>query len=105
VKRYSPRLRRSITGCPKCRKYVVASRLWRFPSGPEIASSFISIGPRGTIGGFIEFSPRAEVEKVVDLKNWHLGGGVWTTLDPTDAPLVLRDIGSTYIYALSLEQK
>jgi hypothetical protein len=33
------------------------------------------------------------------------GRGVWTTLDPTDAPLVLRDIGSTYIYALSLEQK
>jgi len=29
----------------------------------------------------------------------------WTTLDPTDAPLVLRDMGSTYIYALTLEQK
>ena len=42
-------------------------------------------------------------------------GGGWTTrqveyapalaLDPTDAPLVLRDVGSTYIYALTLEQK
>ena len=46
-----------------------------------------------------------EVEKVVDLKDWHMASGVWTTLDPTDAPLVLRDIGSTYIYALTLEQK
>jgi Tol biopolymer transport system component/DNA-binding winged helix-turn-helix (wHTH) protein len=47
-----------------------------------------------------------EVEKVVDLKNWHLAGwSGWTTLDPTDAPLVLRDTGSTYIYALTLEQK
>ena len=46
-----------------------------------------------------------EVEKVVDLKDLHIAGGVWTTLDPTDAPLVLRDIGSTYIYALTLEQK
>jgi hypothetical protein len=47
-----------------------------------------------------------EVEKVIDLKNWHLAGWTgWTTLDPTDAPLVLRDTGSTYIYALTLEQK
>jgi Tol biopolymer transport system component len=46
-----------------------------------------------------------EVEKVVDLKDLHIAGGVWTTLDPTDAPLVLRDIGSTHIYTLTLEQK
>jgi hypothetical protein len=47
-----------------------------------------------------------KAEKVVDLKNWHMAGWTgWTTLDATDAPLVLRDIGSTYIYALTLEQK
>jgi len=27
------------------------------------------------------------------------------TLDPTDAPLVLRDVGSDDIYALALEEK
>jgi hypothetical protein len=33
------------------------------------------------------------------------GWAGWTTLDPTDALLLLRDIGSTYIYTLTLEQK
>jgi Tol biopolymer transport system component/DNA-binding winged helix-turn-helix (wHTH) protein len=47
-----------------------------------------------------------EAEEVVDLKNFHMTGWRgWTTLDPTDAPLLLRDTGSTYIYALTLEQK
>ena len=47
-----------------------------------------------------------EAVEVVDLKNLHMTGWAgWTTLDPTDAPLVLRDIGSTYLYALTLEQK
>ena len=49
-----------------------------------------------------------EAEKVVDLKNWPMSGGWvngWMGLDPTDAPLLLRDIGSSDIYALTLEQK
>ena len=48
-----------------------------------------------------------DAEKVVDLKNWHMTGrfSQWTGLDPTDAPLSLRDIGSNDIYALTLEQK
>jgi Tol biopolymer transport system component/DNA-binding winged helix-turn-helix (wHTH) protein len=47
-----------------------------------------------------------EAEEVVDLKNWHMTGWAgWTTLDPSGAPLVLRDTGSSYIYALTLEQK
>jgi Tol biopolymer transport system component/DNA-binding winged helix-turn-helix (wHTH) protein len=47
-----------------------------------------------------------EAEEVVDLKNSRLTGwDWWTTLDPTDSPLLLRDTGSTYIYALTLEQK
>jgi len=34
-----------------------------------------------------------EAERIVDLKNWHLTGryGLWMGLDPTDAPLLLRD--------------
>jgi len=47
-----------------------------------------------------------EAEEVVDLKNLHMTGWAgWTTLDPSDAPLVLRDTGSTYIYALTLDEK
>ncbi len=47
------------------------------------------------------------VEKIVDLKDWHDTGwfGRYMGLDPTDAPLLLRDIGSDDIYALTLEQK
>jgi hypothetical protein len=46
-------------------------------------------------------------EKIVDLKDWHDTGwfGRYMGLDPTDAPLLLRDIGSEDIYALSLDQK
>jgi DNA-binding winged helix-turn-helix (wHTH) protein/Tol biopolymer transport system component len=48
-----------------------------------------------------------ETEQVVDLKDWHLTGwsGNWMDLDPSDAPMLLRDIGSDDIYALALEQK
>jgi DNA-binding winged helix-turn-helix (wHTH) protein/Tol biopolymer transport system component len=46
-------------------------------------------------------------EKIVDLKDWHDAGwfGRYVGLDPTDAPLLLRDIGSEDIYALSLDQE
>jgi Tol biopolymer transport system component/DNA-binding winged helix-turn-helix (wHTH) protein len=46
-----------------------------------------------------------DAEEVVDLKNWKMTGWFhqWTGLDPTDAPLSLRDIGSNDIYALTLE--
>jgi DNA-binding winged helix-turn-helix (wHTH) protein/Tol biopolymer transport system component len=46
-------------------------------------------------------------EKVVDLKDWHDAGwfGRYMGLDPTDAPLLLRDIGSEDIYALTLDEK
>jgi Tol biopolymer transport system component/DNA-binding winged helix-turn-helix (wHTH) protein len=47
-----------------------------------------------------------KVEQVVDLKDYHLTGQymVSMTLDPTDAPLVLREVGSNDIYALTLEE-
>jgi DNA-binding winged helix-turn-helix (wHTH) protein/Tol biopolymer transport system component len=47
-------------------------------------------------------------ERVVDLRNVHLTGGIfgfWFGLDPTDAPLLLRDISGDDIYALTLEEK
>lgn len=44
-------------------------------------------------------------ERVVDMANWHLTGHFAgsLSLDPGDAPLVLRDTGSDDIYALTLE--
>ena len=43
---------------------------------------------------------------MVELNDMHLTGtyGVWFGLDPMDAPLLLRDIGSDDIYALTLEE-
>ena len=46
-----------------------------------------------------------EPEKIADLKDFQIGGWGWMGLDPTDAPLMLRDISSDDIYALTLEQK
>ena len=52
-----------------------------------------------------------EVELVADLKDWHAGGDAeleldpWMDLDPTDAPLLLRDTGTEDIYALTLDDK
>ena len=31
--------------------------------------------------------------------------GLWFGLDPTDAPLMLRDVSTTDVYALTLEEK
>jgi serine/threonine protein kinase len=46
-------------------------------------------------------------EVVVDLRDFHYTGtfGLWLGLDPTDAPLLLRDEGTEDIYALALDRK
>ncbi len=48
-----------------------------------------------------------EPERVVDLKDWHMTGklGFWMGLDSTDAPLLLRNNGTSDLYALTLEEK
>src|SRR5262249_6968919 len=48
-----------------------------------------------------------DAQRIADLKDVHYTGyySVWLGLDPTDAPLLLRDIGTSDIYALTLEQK
>lgn len=45
-------------------------------------------------------------DRVVDLTDWHLTGnfGFSLSLDPTDAPLILRDMSSNDIFALTFEQ-
>ena len=44
---------------------------------------------------------------VVSLKDFRFTGtlGLWFGLDPTDAPLMLRDVSTSDVYALSLDQK
>jgi len=63
--------------------------------------------PRGDIGVFRVSVKGGAAEKIVDLKDWHDAGweGKYMGLDPTDAPLLLRDISSADIYALTLEEK
>jgi Tol biopolymer transport system component len=48
-----------------------------------------------------------EPERVADLTDVPYTGlfGMWMGLDPTDAPLIMRDTGSDDIYALTLEEK
>ncbi|MGA2561742.1 MAG: hypothetical protein ABSF17_18890 [Terracidiphilus sp.] len=48
-----------------------------------------------------------KTERVADLTDWHITGyySFWMALDPTDTPLLLRDVGTDDIYALTLEQK
>ena len=48
-----------------------------------------------------------EAKLVVGLKGFRYTGtwGLWFGLDPTDAPLMLRDVGTSDIYALTLEQR
>ena len=45
--------------------------------------------------------------QVADLKGFHHTGlvGFWMGLDPNDAPLLLRDVGTDDLYALTLEAK
>lgn len=46
-------------------------------------------------------------ERVFDLKGFrHTGAfSLWMGLDPTDTPMLIRDVGTDDIYALTLEQK
>jgi hypothetical protein len=46
-------------------------------------------------------------ERVVDLKGFRYTGAfnLWMGLDPTDTPMLIRDVGTDDIYALRLEQK
>ena len=75
-----------------------------FPEWSKDSQSIFYIGD----GGVFRIRVAGGVaERMVDLKEWPLTGvyTFWLGLDPTDAPLVLRDIGSDDIYALTLEEK
>ena len=48
-----------------------------------------------------------DAERVVDLKGFRYTGAFtrWMGLDPTDTPMLLRDVGTDDIYALTLEER
>jgi Tol biopolymer transport system component len=48
-----------------------------------------------------------KLERVLELKDFRYTGnaGMWMGLDPTDAPLFLRNLGTHDVYALSLKGK
>jgi hypothetical protein len=48
-----------------------------------------------------------EAERVVDLKGLRFTGSLesWEGLDPSDTPILLRDMGTDDIYALTLAEK
>jgi DNA-binding winged helix-turn-helix (wHTH) protein/Tol biopolymer transport system component len=71
-------------------------------------SGYIYFGRGGSSQGVFRIPVTGgKEERVIDLTNWHMAGvfGSSMSLDPTDAPLVLRDVGSDDIYALTLEVK
>jgi Tol biopolymer transport system component len=83
----------------------------RFAAFPEWSSDskwiyFESKSEHGDWGIYRIGAKGGEAELVADLKNWHFAGwGAWFGLDPADEPLVLRDIGSSDIFALTLEEE
>jgi eukaryotic-like serine/threonine-protein kinase len=92
------------------------SQKWRtLPVGGDVEFPNFSSDSRfiyflrmwGVIGVYRIPVTGGKLERVVDMTNWHLTGvvGGSMSLDPTDAPLVLRDTGSDDIYALTLEEK
>ena len=48
----------------------------------------------------------SDAQRVVDLKGFRFAGAFsfWMGLDPTDTPMLLRDVGTDDIYALTLDQ-
>lgn len=104
------------SGKPDLMIYSFETKRWStLPVGsyvgfPEFSrdSKFVYFLTNGTDPGVFRIRVTGgEVERVVDLKDTHLTGlyRFSMSLDPSDAPLLLRDGGGDDIYALSLEQK
>jgi len=99
--------------------FEVETQRWRMlvkktPNGPIDYPQFSRDGKfiyflheRGDRGVFRIPVKGGDAERVADMRDLHLTGldTFWVGLDPTDAPLMLRDIGSDDAYSLSLEQK
>ena len=75
--------------------------------GRQIASSFTSCSPWDDPGVFRVRVSGGNAERVVDPKRFRYTAAftLWMGLDPTDTPMLICDVGTDDIYALTLEQK
>jgi serine/threonine protein kinase/Tol biopolymer transport system component len=78
-----------------------------FPCWSQDSHSIFFLTYRSNPGIFRISSAGGKPERIVDMSKVHTTGqyGLWMGLDPTNAPLLLRDVGTTDIYALTLEQR
>jgi serine/threonine protein kinase/Tol biopolymer transport system component len=78
-----------------------------FPRWSRDNHSIYFLGFYGNPGVFRISVTGGDVVRLTDLKGVHYTGyySVWFGLDPTDAPLLLSDVGTSDIYALTLEKK
>jgi Tol biopolymer transport system component/DNA-binding winged helix-turn-helix (wHTH) protein len=101
---------------PYLRVFDVATRRWSaLPTNGIVAFPWFSSDSQtitflryGVDQGIYRIRvEKGKEERIADMKDWHLTGiaGMSMTLDPTDAPLVMRDIGGNDVFALKLEEK
>jgi Tol biopolymer transport system component/DNA-binding winged helix-turn-helix (wHTH) protein len=78
-----------------------------FPTWSRDSHSIYALRVQGNPGVLRIPVSGGAAERIADLKGVHYTGyyTVWLGLDPTDAPLLLRDVGTSDVYALTLEQK
>jgi Tol biopolymer transport system component/DNA-binding winged helix-turn-helix (wHTH) protein len=78
-----------------------------FPTWSSDSQFIYFLSPWDDPGVFRVRVSGGNAERVVDLKGFRYTGAftLWMGLDPTDTPMLLRDVGTDDIYALALEQK
>ncbi len=78
-----------------------------FPTWSSDSQFIYFLRPRHDPGVFRVRVSGGDAERVVDLTGFRHTGAftLWMGLDPTDTPMLLRDVGTDDIYALTLEQK
>ena len=78
-----------------------------FPTWSSDSQFIYFMSPWDDPGVFRVRVSGGNAERVVDLKGFRYAGAftLWMGLDPTDTPMLLRDVGTDDIYALTLEQK
>lgn len=79
---------------------------WGFPTWSHNSGFIYALNQSAPWSVYRIAVPAGKPELVVDLTNVHLVGAVsfWFGLDPNDTPLLLRNNGTTDIYALTLER-
>ena len=78
-----------------------------FPTWSRDSHSIYFLGGQDNPGVLRIPVTGGDAERIADLKGAQYTGyySIWLGLDPADAPLLLRDVGTSDIYALTLEQK